>query len=102
MQEQRIKLDLNSLENTLNQLRNGIDDFKNYSTTFRSSTQDRLAGFNSDFVSKVDALLNSMNDDVNEDLINRMEMIYQEGKTIFDIMKKLDEEVAEAIGGNSR
>lgn len=43
-----------------------------------------------------------MNNDVNEDLINQMEMIYQEGKTVFDKMKKLDEEVAEAIGGNPK
>jgi len=28
-----------------------------------------------------------------------MEMIYQEGKAIFDTMKLLDEEVAGAIGG---
>ena len=99
MEGQQIKLDLVSIENTLQQLRTSIDDLKSYTTTFRSSTSDRLEGFNSDFISKVDALLHSMDDDVNQELINEMEMIYQEGKAIFDTMKLLDEEVAGAIGG---
>lgn len=102
MGEQRIKLDLETIEDTLNQLRNSIDDLTGYTTTFRSNTQDRLAGFNSDFASKADALLGSMNNDVNQDLINKMEMIHEMGNSIFKVMQMLDEEIAEAIGGKKR
>lgn len=99
MGEQQIKLDLPKIEETLQQLRNSIDNLTSYTTTFRSSTQDQLAGFNSDFISGVDDLLKSMNNDVNKDLIDQMEMLHQEGKAVYDTMKWLDEEVAKAIGG---
>lgn len=100
MAGQQIKLDLVSLEEILNQLRNSVDELTNYTTTFRTSTSDRMAGFNSDFISKMDALLNSMKDDVDQELINQMEMTYQEGKAIFDTMQLVDEEAANAIGGD--
>lgn len=100
MAGQQIKLDLVSLEKILNQLRNSVDELTDYTTTFRTSTSDRMVGFNSDFISKMDALLNSMKDDVDQELINQMEMTYQEGKAIFDTMQMVDEKAANAIGGD--
>jgi hypothetical protein len=99
MAAQQIKLDLINLEKTLTQLRNSIDELTSYTTTFRTSTSDRLSEFNSDFISKMDALLHSMKDDVDQELINQMEMTYQEGKAIFDTMQQVDEKAAQAIGG---
>ncbi|MBT2216284.1 hypothetical protein KK120_10655 [Virgibacillus dakarensis] len=100
MAGQAIKIDFVELQNILSQLRTGIDDFTGYTTTFRSNTSDRLEAFNSDFIAKVDALLDNMNNDVNQDLVNQMETIYQAGKAVLDGMKQVDEEAAKAIGGD--
>lgn len=100
MGNQQIKLDMDGIENTLEKLRNSIDDLTSYTTTFCSNTQDQLEGFNSDFITKVDDVLESIHDEVNQDLINEMEVIHQEGKTIFNAMKSVDEEAANAIEGD--
>lgn len=91
---------IKGFNHSLDKLRNSMDDFNSYTTTFRSSTQERLDGFNSDFISKMDDVLKSMNNDVNQDLLEEMEQLHQEGKAIYDTMKMLDEEAAKAIGGD--
>ncbi|MFU0789013.1 hypothetical protein [Virgibacillus proomii] len=97
---QEIKLNLIELRKIIQQLQIGIDDFTGYTTTFRSNTRGRLKSFHSDFIDKVDALLDNMNNDINQDLIYQMEEIHQAGKILLESMKQLDEELGEAIGGN--
>lgn len=100
MASQQIKLDMDGIEDTLEKLRNSIDDLTSYTTNFCSNTQDQLEGFNSDFISKVDDLLKSVHNDVDQNLINEMEVLHQEGKSIFVKMKSVDEEAAKAIEGD--
>ncbi|MBA4538737.1 hypothetical protein H1Z61_16790 [Bacillus aquiflavi] len=97
---QEIKLHLEELQTTLNQLQTGMNEFTSYTTTFRSNTRDRLKNFHSDFIAKVDVLLDNMNNDVNQDLIKQLQEIYQAGKTLLESMKQVDEELGEAIGGD--
>lgn len=96
-----IKLDLANLDSTLDRLKSSMEEFTSYTTSFRSNTRDRLKAFNSDFIDKVDALLDNMNDDRNSDLIDQWKAIHQGGKAILDNMKEVDEKISEKIGSGS-
>lgn len=96
-----IKLDLANLDSTLDRLKSSMEEFTSYTTSFRSNTRDRLKAFNSDFIDKVDALLDNMNDDRNSDLIDQRKAIHQGGKAILDNMKEVDEKISEKIGSGS-
>lgn len=96
---QQIKVNFIALQKIIDELRVAIDDFEGYTTDFRSNTRDRLKTFNSDFISKVDGLLDNMNNDVNQDLVKQMEEIHQAGVALLKGMKEVDEELGAAIGG---
>lgn len=96
-----IKLDLANLDSTLDRLKSSMEGFTSYTTSFCSNTRDRLKAFNSDFIDKVDALLDNMNDDRNSDLIDQWKAIHQGGKAILDNMKEVDEKISEKIGSGS-
>lgn len=96
-----IKLDLANLDSTLDRLKSSMEEFTSYTTSFRSNTRDRLKAFNSDFIDKVDALLDNMNDDRNSDLIDQRKAIHQGGKAILDNMKEVDEKISKKIGSGS-
>ena len=96
-----IKLDIADLESTLDRLDSSIEEFTSYTTSFRSHTRDRLKAFNSDFIDKVDALLDNMNDDMNSDLIDQLNAIHQSGKALLNNMKEVDEEISTKIGSGS-
>ncbi|MGG4179196.1 hypothetical protein ABEW03_07790 [Virgibacillus pantothenticus] len=98
---QKIKVDFIELQKIIDDLRAAIDDFEGYTTDFRSNTRDRLKSFQSDFISKMDGLLDNMNNDVNQDLSKQMEEIYQAGVALLKGMKEVDEELGAAIGGDS-
>ncbi|KAB7667716.1 hypothetical protein [Bacillus sp. B1-b2] len=92
-----IKMDVHDLQATLQKLESSMDEFRSYTDNFRSGTRDQLKSFNSDFIEKVDAVLENMNDDINSDLLKNLEDIHRAGKKILDEMKKADEEVGEMI-----
>ncbi|NBJ71619.1 MULTISPECIES: hypothetical protein [Clostridia] len=97
---QKIKVDFIELQKIIDELRAAIDDFEGYTTDFRSNTRDRLKSFHSDFISKMDGLLDNMNNDVNQDLSKQMEEIHQAGVALLKGMKEVDEELGAAIGGD--
>lgn len=74
-----------------------MDEFRSYTDSFRNGTRDQLKSFNSDFIEKVDAVLDNMKDDINSDLLKNLEDIHRAGKKILDEMKQADEEVGEMI-----
>lgn len=90
-------MDVHDLQATLQKLESSMDEFRSYTDNFRSGTRDQLKSFNSDFIEKVDAVLENMNDDINSDLLKNLEDIHRAGKKILDEMKKADEEVGEMI-----
>ncbi|MDQ0227328.1 hypothetical protein CHH83_25240 [Bacillus sp. 7586-K] len=92
-----IKLDINELQAALNSLQSGIDDFKSYTTTFRDSTRDQLKSFNSDFIDKLDGVLDNMNDDINTSLLENLESIKKVGEKIIEEMQSADEQIGQKI-----
>ncbi|USK34060.1 YwqI/YxiC family protein [Bacillus sp. F19] len=97
MAAKEIKLDKESLQSTLNELKKAIDNFNSYTTTFNSNTRNQLESFNSDFIEKVDTLLENMTDNVNTDLIKNMNAIHKVGEELLRNMKETDEEISDAI-----
>jgi hypothetical protein len=97
-----IKLDLSNLKSALKKLDASIDDFESYTTSFRTSTMDRLKDFNSDFISKVDALLDNMKNDINSDLMEQLRNVHAAGDSLLITMRDTDELIAGKIrGGDS-
>ncbi|MEH7180119.1 DUF5344 family protein [Neobacillus vireti] len=94
-----IKLDIESLQSTLNELKKSIEDFKSYTTTFNSNTRNQLESFNSDFIEKVDGLLENMNDNMNTDLIKNVNAIHKAGEELLRNMKETDEKIGESFWG---
>lgn len=96
-----IKLDVANLETALDQLNESIEVFESYTTTFNQSTRDRFDSFNSDFIAKVDGLLDNMNDDMSSDLLEQLKAIYQTGDALLTTMRETDEFIAGEIGSGS-
>ncbi|APH03817.1 hypothetical protein [Bacillus weihaiensis] len=92
-----IKMSVHDLQTTLQTLQSSIEEFSSYTDTFRTGTRDQLKNFNSDFIEKVDAILDNMNDDINKDLLKDMYAIHAAGKEMLEEMKKADEEASELI-----
>ncbi|WP_110928129.1 hypothetical protein [Bacillus massiliglaciei] len=92
-----IKMDIRELQATLQTLQSSIDEFSSYTDTFRTGTRNQLKNFNSDFIEKVDAILDYMNNDINQDLVKNTDDVHAAGKGILEEMKKADEEVGRAI-----
>lgn len=101
MSKPDIKIDMDSFQSTLDLLKNSIDEFKSYTTSFRDNTRDQLGSFKSDFIDKVDALLDNMKNDMNTDLVDKLNWIHQSGQSILDEMRRSDEEISSVIKGVS-
>jgi ABC-type transporter Mla subunit MlaD len=97
----KIKLDLLELQAALDSLQTSIDDFTSYTTTFASNTRDQLTSFNSDFIEKVDALLDNTNDDINTNLLKKLKLIHEAGEKLSVDMKTTDEEISQIIKSGS-
>lgn len=94
-----IKLDISNLETALKKLDTSIIDFESYTTSFRKSTMNLLKDFNSDFISKVDALLDNMKDDMSSELMTQLESIHIAGQELLATMQETDELIAQKIRG---
>ncbi|WP_110927752.1 hypothetical protein [Bacillus massiliglaciei] len=92
-----IKMDIRELQAALQTLQSSINEFSSYTDTFRTGTRNQLKNFHSDFIEKVDAILDYMNNDINTDLVKNMNDVHAAGKGILEEMKKADEEVSKAI-----
>ncbi|MDQ0233142.1 hypothetical protein [Metabacillus malikii] len=97
MAKAEIKLDINELKAALDSLQQGIDDFTSYTTSFRNGTRDQLKSFNSDFIDKLDALLDNMNDDINTSLLENLNSIKKVGEQIIEQMQSTDEQIGQKI-----
>ncbi|AYV66668.1 MULTISPECIES: hypothetical protein [Niallia] len=93
----QIKMDIRELQATLQTLQSSIDEFSSYTDTFRTGTRNQLKNFHSDFIDKVDAILDHMNNDVNKELVKNMHAVYTAGKSILEEMTKADEEIGKDI-----
>lgn len=96
-----IKIDLHQFQSTLNLLKNSIEDFEGYTTRFRNSTRGKLDSFNSDFISKVDRLLDNMKNDMSSEMLDELRWIHAAAEGILKRMKHADEELGMSIRGAS-
>ncbi len=96
-----IKIDLENLQKTLQSLESSINEFESYTTTFRDGTRDKLKPMNSDFIEKMDALLDNMKNDINTDFIEKLNNIYEMGEAILVDIKETDEEIGKIIQGEA-
>lgn len=97
-----LEIDFKSLQSEINKLDKAISTFEPYSTNFVKDTLGMLEGFNSDFISKMEALLNDMRDTEAPKLVKELKDYNRAIKQAAEAFETEDKKYASIMGGEEQ
>lgn len=95
-----LELDFVSLQSEIEKLDKAIKRFEPYSKGFINSTLKTFDGFNSDFISKMEDLLNDMRDTEAPKLVKELNEFSLAIKQAVEAFQSQDAQYAKMMGGN--
>lgn len=96
-----LELDFVSLQSEMEKLDKAIKRFEPYSKGFIDSTLQTFEGFNSDFISKMEDLLNDMRDTEAPKLVKELNEFSTAIKQAVEAFQSQDAQYAKSMGGEN-